>query len=84
MSNTVKNHRTDEIETSKSFRKLLVATLLLSLSPINLAPIVTFGIYVIISVYWKNDTLLPAQAFTSACQPIFLKFPDSFASEEEV
>ncbi|KAF4885361.1 ABC transporter atnG [Colletotrichum fructicola] len=65
MSNTVQNHRTDEIETSKSFRKLLVATLLLSLSPINLAPIVTFGIYVIISVYWKNDTLLPAQAFTS-------------------
>ncbi|KAF4833996.1 ABC transporter atnG [Colletotrichum tropicale] len=65
MSNTVQNHRTDEIETSKSFRKLLVATLLLSLSPINLAPIATFGIYVIISVYWKNDTLLPAQAFTS-------------------
>ncbi|KAF5525068.1 ABC transporter atnG [Colletotrichum aenigma] len=65
MSNMVQNHRTDEIETSKSFRKLLVATLLLSLSPINLAPIVTFGIYVIISVYWKNDTLLPAQAFTS-------------------
>ncbi|KAI8300944.1 ABC transporter atnG [Colletotrichum sp. SAR11_240] len=65
ISNTVQNHRTDEIETSKSFRKLLVATLLLSLSPINLAPIVTFGIYVIISVYWKNDTLLPAQAFTS-------------------
>ncbi|EQB45580.1 ABC transporter [Colletotrichum gloeosporioides Cg-14] len=65
MSNTVQNHRTNEIETSKSFRKLLVATLLLSLSPINLAPIVTFGIYVIISVYWKNDTLLPAQAFTS-------------------
>ncbi|KAK2779173.1 ABC transporter [Colletotrichum kahawae] len=59
MSNTVQNLRTDEIETSKSFRKLL------ALSPINLAPIVTFGIYVVISVYWKNDTLLPAQAFTS-------------------
>lgn len=29
MSNMVQNHRTDEIETSKSFRKLLVATLLL-------------------------------------------------------
>ncbi|KAF3810805.1 ABC transporter FUM19 [Colletotrichum gloeosporioides] len=59
MSNTVQNHRTNEIETSKSFRKFL------ALSPINLAPIVTFGIYVIISVYWKNDTLLPAQTFTS-------------------
>lgn len=36
-----------------------------ALTPINLAPIVTFVIYVVISVFWKTDTLLPAQAFTS-------------------
>ncbi|KAK6211651.1 ABC transporter [Colletotrichum tabaci] len=65
MSTTIQRLRTDEINTSKSFRKLLVATLLLSLTPINLAPIVTFAVYVIISVFWKNETLLPAQAFAS-------------------
>ncbi|KAF3798626.1 ABC transporter FUM19 [Colletotrichum gloeosporioides] len=65
MSTTIQRLRTNEINTSKSFRKLLVATLLLSLTPINLAPIVTFAIYVIISVFWKNETLLPAQAFAS-------------------
>lgn len=36
-----------------------------ALTPINLAPIVTFAVYTIISVFWKNETLLPAQAFTS-------------------
>ncbi|KAL0931143.1 ABC transporter [Colletotrichum truncatum] len=65
MSNTIQGLRNDEINTSKSFRKLIVATLILSLTPINLAPIVTFAVYVIISVYWKHKTLLPAQAFTS-------------------
>ncbi|KAK2036628.1 ABC transporter [Colletotrichum somersetense] len=65
MSTTIQRLRTNEINTSKSFRKLLVATLLLSLAPINLAPVVTFAIYVIISVFWKNETLLPAQAFVS-------------------
>ncbi|KAJ0162521.1 Canalicular multispecific organic anion transporter 2 [Colletotrichum tanaceti] len=65
MSTTIQRLRTDEINTSKSFRKLLVATLLLSLTPINLAPIVTFAVYVIVSVFWKNETLLPAQAFAS-------------------
>ncbi|KAF6834852.1 ABC transporter [Colletotrichum musicola] len=65
MDSSVQKLRNDEISTSKSFRKLLVATLLLSLTPINLAPIVTFAVYTIISVFWKNDTLLPAQAFTS-------------------
>ncbi|KAI8306537.1 ABC transporter atnG [Colletotrichum sp. SAR11_59] len=65
MSTTIQRLRTNEINTSKSFRKLLVATLLLSLTPINLAPIITFAVYVIISVFWKNETLLPAQAFAS-------------------
>lgn len=34
-------------------------------TPINLAPIVTFAIYVIISVYWKGSSLEVSQAFTS-------------------
>ncbi|WYZ45022.1 hypothetical protein EsH8_VIII_000338 [Colletotrichum jinshuiense] len=65
MSETIHRLRKDEIDTSKSFRKLIVATVLLSISPINLAPVVTFAVYVVISVFWKNETLLPAQAFTS-------------------
>ncbi|WDK11393.1 ABC transporter [Colletotrichum graminicola] len=65
MSNKIRHLREDEINTSRSFRKLLVATLVLSLTPINLAPVVTFGVYALISVFWKSGTLLPAQAFTS-------------------
>ncbi|KAK7997810.1 hypothetical protein PG989_005850 [Apiospora arundinis] len=85
MSSIIQQLREDEINTSKSFRRLLVATLLLcgfyvssaydrqhmtdpdhaALTPINLAPIFTFAVYVIIAVFWKSETLLPAQAFTS-------------------
>ncbi|KAB8258546.1 ABC transporter [Aspergillus pseudonomiae] len=61
----IQGFRSREIETSRSYRKLLVAMLLLSLTPINLAPVVTFGIYTIIAVFWKSQTLLLAQAFTS-------------------
>ncbi|KAF9878698.1 ABC multidrug transporter [Colletotrichum karsti] len=75
MSNNIQNLRGDEIETSKTFRKLLVATLLYSLTPITLAPIATFAIYVIISVFWKNETLLPAQAFTSIALVSLLTTP---------
>ncbi|GKT41790.1 ABC transporter atnG [Colletotrichum spaethianum] len=93
MSNKIQSLREEEINTSKSFRKLLVATLLLckylgcamvvlyayqndsALTPINLAPIVTFAVYTIISVYWKNDTLLPAQAFTSIALIALLTTP---------
>ncbi|KAJ5580032.1 uncharacterized protein N7459_006017 [Penicillium hispanicum] len=38
---------------------------LAALGPINLAPAFTLAIYVIIAVYWKDATLLTAQAFTS-------------------
>ncbi|TDZ53945.1 ABC transporter gloK [Colletotrichum trifolii] len=65
MESLIQGLRTDEINTSKGFRKLLVATLLLSLTPTSLAPIVTFAVYVVISIFWKSETLLPAQAFTS-------------------
>ncbi|KZL84689.1 abc transporter [Colletotrichum incanum] len=75
MSNKIKSLREEEINTSKSFRKLLVVTLLLSLTPINLAPIVTFAVYTFISVFWKNDTLLPAQAFTSIALIALLTIP---------
>ncbi|KAI1268251.1 ABC transporter [Xylariaceae sp. FL1019] len=65
IQNILQAARADEINTSSTFRKLLVATLTLSLGPINLAPVATFGIYVIISVFWEDGTLLPAKAFTS-------------------
>ncbi|TEA11376.1 ABC transporter ecdL [Colletotrichum sidae] len=65
MESLIQGLRADEINTSKGFRKLLVATLLLSLTPTSLAPIVTFAVYVVISIFWKSETLLPAQAFTS-------------------
>ncbi|KAG8409595.1 hypothetical protein J3459_017421 [Metarhizium acridum] len=65
LSKIISATRLDEIKTSEKFRKIIVATILLSLTPINLAPVVTFAVYVIISLYWKDDTLLTAQAFTS-------------------
>ncbi|GAB1207658.1 hypothetical protein APSETT445_006383 [Aspergillus pseudonomiae] len=82
----IQGFRSREIETSRSYRKLLVAMLLLckfldyeviltvfartnsptpALTPINLAPVLTFGIYTIVAVFWKSQTLLLAQAFTS-------------------
>ncbi|KAK1723296.1 ABC transporter [Colletotrichum acutatum] len=75
MTNVLQKLRVDEVETSKSFRKLLVTTLLLSLTPINLAPIVTFAVYVIVSIFWKHATLLPAQAFTSIALIALLTTP---------
>jgi ATP-binding cassette subfamily C (CFTR/MRP) protein 1 len=39
--------------------------MVLALTPINLAPAVTFAVYVIIAVFWKNKALLTGQAFTS-------------------
>ncbi|TWU72156.1 hypothetical protein ED733_003640 [Metarhizium rileyi] len=65
LSNMIAAIRVDEIDTSEGFRKIIVATILLSLTPINLAPIVTFAVYVMISLYWKDGTLLTAQAFTA-------------------
>jgi ATP-binding cassette subfamily C (CFTR/MRP) protein 1 len=34
-------------------------------TPVNLAPVATFAVYVIVAVFWKNESLLAAQAFTS-------------------
>ncbi|KAH7165351.1 ABC transporter [Dactylonectria macrodidyma] len=65
MSTVIQKLRRDEIETSKGFRKLLTVRLVLSNSILNLAPVATFGVYAIIGVYWKNESLLAAQAFTS-------------------
>ncbi|KAI1858524.1 uncharacterized protein JN550_012571 [Neoarthrinium moseri] len=65
MSNIVHGLRKTEIETSKRYRKLLVYLILMSNSPINLAPVATFAVYVVMSVYWKSGSLLTAQAFTS-------------------
>jgi ATP-binding cassette subfamily C (CFTR/MRP) protein 1 len=56
-------------------RIYLQLTLLLANTPINLAPVVTFLVYVIISVYWKNESLLTAQAFTSMALITLLTTP---------
>lgn len=39
--------------------------LYLALTPINLAPVVTFAVYVVIAIFWKDESLLAAKAFTS-------------------
>ncbi|KAH8195528.1 hypothetical protein TruAng_010313 [Truncatella angustata] len=65
VSGIIDNLRKVEIKTSSAYRKLLVWTLVVSNGPGNIAPVVTFGVYAIIAVFWKNDTLLTAQAFTS-------------------
>jgi ATP-binding cassette, subfamily C (CFTR/MRP), member 1 len=44
-------------------------------TPINLAPVVTFAVYVIISVFWKGESLLTAQAFTSLALVSLLTTP---------
>jgi ATP-binding cassette, subfamily C (CFTR/MRP), member 1 len=105
VSSRVQQLRTDEIQTSKSFREYLITMILLcefrgrmflkfawhlpsnpaakhladqsniALTPINLAPVVTFGVYAIIAVYWKNETLLAAQAFTSVALISLLTTP---------
>ncbi|KAL6871928.1 P-loop containing nucleoside triphosphate hydrolase protein [Trichoderma novae-zelandiae] len=65
VSQLLTNLRRNEIKTSKKFRELLVATLMLSLTPLNLAPAATFAVYVVIAVYWTHESFLTAQAFTS-------------------
>ncbi|KAK6427646.1 hypothetical protein LTR95_015955, partial [Oleoguttula sp. CCFEE 5521] len=74
LANTVRDLRTAEIETSKAYRKLLVAIILLSLTPINIAPVVTFAAYVGVAI-WKGQTLLTAQAFTSVALVTLLTSP---------
>ena len=53
----------------------LQLTNVLANTPINLAPVATFAVYVIISVFWKNETLLTAQAFTSLALVSLLTTP---------
>ncbi|KAL8870645.1 MAG: hypothetical protein Q9198_007584 [Flavoplaca austrocitrina] len=65
VSNMIRKLREVEIQTSKTYRKLLVWNVLLSECPQNISPLVTFGVTVIISLYWKNGSLLTAQAFTA-------------------
>ncbi|KAJ5939096.1 ABC transporter [Penicillium verhagenii] len=62
---TIQELRDDEIQTSQSYRKYLIAMLMLSLTPLNLAPVITFGVYTIIASFWKHESLLTAKAFTS-------------------
>ncbi|KAJ5279506.1 ABC transporter [Penicillium angulare] len=61
----IQDLRIEEINTSHSYRKYFIAMIMLSLTPLNLAPVITFGVYIIIALYWKHDSLFTAQAFTS-------------------
>lgn len=65
MSVVIRNLRQTEITSSERYRKLLVVELVLSNGLVNLAPVVTFAVYAITSIYWKEGSLLTAQAFTS-------------------
>lgn len=38
---------------------------LVAITPLNLAPVLTFAVYVIIALFWKNESLLAEKAFTS-------------------
>ncbi|KAK9772947.1 hypothetical protein SCAR479_10457 [Seiridium cardinale] len=75
MSLVLERARRVEIDTSRVFRKLLVWRLLLSNLPTNLAPVAAFAVYVIIAVFWKNESLLTSQAFTSVALISLLTTP---------
>ncbi|KAI0170239.1 ABC transporter [Pestalotiopsis sp. NC0098] len=64
-SEIVESLRRAEIEKSEVYRKLMCWNVGLSNAVMNLAPLATFAIYVIISLYWKDGSLLTAQTFTS-------------------
>ncbi|KAI6762485.1 hypothetical protein HG530_008465 [Fusarium avenaceum] len=65
MSSIIDKARKNEIASSTAFRKTLVLQLIASNAPINIAPVVTFAMYVIIAIFWKNESLLAAQGFTA-------------------
>lgn len=65
MSSIIDKARKNEIASSTAFRKTLVLQLIASNAPINIAPVVTFAVYVIIAIFWKNESLLAAQGFTA-------------------
>ncbi|KAK2883394.1 hypothetical protein FQN49_000034 [Arthroderma sp. PD_2] len=65
MSDIIQNLRRVEMQTSKVYRKLLVWNVLLSECPQNISPLATFAVNLIIALYWKNGSLLTAQAFTA-------------------
>ncbi|KAM0240790.1 hypothetical protein ACHAP5_007825 [Fusarium lateritium] len=65
MSSIIEKARKNEIASSAAFRKILVLQLIASNAPINIAPVVTFAVYVIIAIFWKNESLLAAQGFTA-------------------
>ncbi|KAM0437028.1 hypothetical protein ACHAQK_007506 [Fusarium lateritium] len=65
MSSIIEKARKNEIASSAAFRKILVLQLIASNAPINIAPVVTFAVYVIIAIFWQNESLLAAQGFTA-------------------
>ncbi|KIW14386.1 hypothetical protein PV08_07168 [Exophiala spinifera] len=75
VSEAIQRLRVREIQSSAVYRKLLTVTVFLSLAPMNLAPVLTFSMYTVIAVFWKNETLLTVQAFTSVSLIALLTSP---------
>ncbi|KJZ74889.1 hypothetical protein HIM_05798 [Hirsutella minnesotensis 3608] len=75
MSKVISNMRTDEIRISRRFRVLLVVRIVLSNGIANIAPMATFGVYAITTAFWKQQSLLTAQAFTSVALTALLTKP---------
>ncbi|KAF7554083.1 hypothetical protein G7Z17_g3181 [Cylindrodendrum hubeiense] len=65
ITDIIRKLRQVEIRASRAYRKLLVWNVLLSECPQNISPLATFAVYIIIALYWKNASLLTAQAFTA-------------------
>ncbi|KAI1339794.1 ABC transporter [Xylariaceae sp. FL0016] len=75
MSSAIQGARKAEIQTSRRYRKLLLLKVLFGNLPQNLAPVAAFAMYIAISIFWKNTTLLTAQAFTSVALITLLTQP---------
>ncbi|CCF45895.1 ABC transporter [Colletotrichum higginsianum] len=65
LSTVITELRRIELSGSEKFRKLLLAQILVSIFPIELAPFATFVIYSIIAVTTKEQTLTTTSAFTA-------------------
>ncbi|KAK4204615.1 P-loop containing nucleoside triphosphate hydrolase protein [Triangularia verruculosa] len=65
MENLIDQLRKTELHASEKFRRLLVWQILLGNGPAMIAPFVTFGLYAVVAVVSKDQTLLSSQAFAS-------------------
>ncbi|KAF1976918.1 ABC transporter [Bimuria novae-zelandiae CBS 107.79] len=65
MSNIVSNFRSDEIDSSSRYRKILISIIFLSVVPQNLAPMLTFAVFYAIAAAKNDSSILAGEAFAS-------------------